>query len=78
MTLESDVDFAPTSQPKPRQKPQFMQAARPVRGWERIAMGAGIGMVTELAAGALEHDAVSLYRQRRHGIRFRARRIERA
>jgi len=35
-------------------------------------------MVTELAAGALEDDAVSLHRQRRHGIRFRARRIERA
>src|SRR6266481_8393135 len=35
-------------------------------------------MVTELAAGALEDNAVSLYRQRRHGIGLGARRIERA
>src|SRR5207302_4916936 len=39
----SELDFAPTSQPKPRQKPHWTQALRPGRGWERIAMGAGNG-----------------------------------
>src|SRR5215471_633334 len=38
-----ELDFAPTSQPNPRQKPQFTQALRPGRGCERMAIGAGNG-----------------------------------
>src|SRR6266481_3553583 len=43
MAVASELDFAPTSQPKARQKPQLTQALRPGRGSERIAIGAGYG-----------------------------------
>src|SRR5216684_3172097 len=43
MAVARELDFAPTSQPNPRQKPQLMQALRPARGCERIAIGAGNG-----------------------------------
>jgi hypothetical protein len=39
----SELDFAPTSQPNPRQNPQFTQALRPARGCDKIAIGAGNG-----------------------------------
>src|SRR5260370_1363130 len=39
MAVARELDFAPTSQPKARQKPQFTQALRHGRGWERMAIG---------------------------------------
>src|SRR5258708_25339092 len=43
MAVANELDLAPTSQPKARQKPQLMQALRPGRGCDRIAIGAGKG-----------------------------------
>jgi hypothetical protein len=43
MAADNELDFALTSQPKPRQNPQLTQALRPARGCERIAIGAGNG-----------------------------------
>src|SRR6266849_587437 len=43
MAVASELDLAPTSQPNARQKPQLMQALRPGRGSDRIAIGAGNG-----------------------------------
>src|SRR5580704_6092890 len=48
MAAASELDFAPTSQANPRQKPQFMHALRPGRGCERIAIGAGNGFQPSL------------------------------
>src|SRR5580692_6588086 len=50
MAVASELDFAPTSQANARQKPQLMQALRPGRGCERIAMGAGKGCQPSLRA----------------------------
>src|SRR5260370_34782676 len=48
--LASELDLAPTSQPNARQKPQLMQALRPARGCERMAIGAGNGFQPSLRA----------------------------
>src|SRR5712692_8978490 len=50
MAVARELDFAPTSQPKARQKPQLMHALRPARGCERIAIGAGNGFHPSLRA----------------------------
>src|SRR5271154_5643166 len=43
IALASELDLAPTSQPKDKQKPQLTQALRPWCGCERMAIGAGKG-----------------------------------
>src|SRR5580704_1186590 len=50
MAVARELDFAPTSQPNARQKPQLRQALRPGRGCERMAMGAGNGCQPSLRA----------------------------
>src|SRR5260221_14537247 len=50
IAVARELDFAPTSQPKARQKPQLTQALRPARGCERMAMGAGKGCQPSLRA----------------------------
>src|SRR5688572_6458776 len=42
--VTSVEDFADTSQPKPLQKPQWMQGGRLLCGCDRIATGAGYGL----------------------------------
>jgi hypothetical protein len=42
MAVARELDFAPTSQPKAKQKPQLTQALLPGRGCERIAIGVGM------------------------------------
>src|SRR6476646_8386345 len=43
MTLTSELDLAPTSQPKPRQKPHCTHCARPLYGFDAMAIGAANG-----------------------------------
>src|SRR5260370_1326021 len=75
IAVASELDFAPTSQPKPRQKPQSTQALLPARACGLIAMCAGKGCQPSFCAARADSDGPSSINDRSLWLGFYIRRL---